>query len=197
MPINYSFGLPLKNQYTDYLTLEGFLNGHEAELVKKLWNPNQVEPAAVLGASGQAERHDIRSSNLVFISPDNDNKWLFDRLAQAAVENNNYYYHFDVLGFHEELQLASYDQSHHFDWHMDLGPGPTSTRKLSLSIQLSDPATYEGGDLQFMINNQIHTAPRTMGTLIVFPSYLMHRVTPIQSGNRMSVVGWVTGPPYR
>ena len=66
-----------------------------------------------------------------------------------------------------------------------------------MTIQLSDADAYEGGDLQFMINNKIVNAPREKGTIIIFPSFVMHRVTPITKGTRQSIVGWVSGPPYR
>ena len=64
-------------------------------------------------------------------------------------------------------------------------------------MQLSDADSYEGGDLQFMINNKTVTAPREKGTIIIFPSFVMHRVTPVIKGTRESIVGWVSGPPYR
>jgi len=64
-------------------------------------------------------------------------------------------------------------------------------------MQLSDPDEYEGGDLQFMFNQKIVSAPREKGTIIVFPSFMMHRVTPITKGVRKSIAGWVAGPPYR
>lgn len=66
-----------------------------------------------------------------------------------------------------------------------------------MTIQLSDTDAYEGGDLQFMINNKIENTPREKGTIIIFPSFIMHRVTPITKGTRHSIVGWVSGPPYR
>ena len=64
-------------------------------------------------------------------------------------------------------------------------------------VQLSDEEEYEGGDLQFMINNKIVDAPRKKGTIVIFPSFIMHRVTQITKGTRQSIVGWVSGPPYR
>ncbi|MFT7073376.1 MAG: PKHD-type hydroxylase [Patiriisocius sp.] len=66
-----------------------------------------------------------------------------------------------------------------------------------MTIQLSDPNDYEGGDLRFMINKEIVNAPKEKGTIIIFPSFIMHRVTPITKGTRQSIVGWVSGPPYR
>lgn len=99
--------------------------------------------------------------------------------------------------FHEELQLAKYSDRGFFDWHLDFGAGEISARKLSMTIQLSDPNDYEGGDLRFMINKEIVNAPKEKGTIIIFPSFIMHRVTPITKGTRQSIVGWVSGPPYR
>jgi len=72
-----------------------------------------------------------------------------------------------------------------------------SHRKLSVTVQLSDEDSYEGGDLQFMINNRIENAPRKKGTVIVFPSFILHRVTEVTKGKRNSIVGWLSGPPFR
>jgi PKHD-type hydroxylase len=93
--------------------------------------------------------------------------------------------------------LTRYSDGDFFNWHLDFGAGEISARKLSMTIQLSDPDEYEGGDLQFMINEKIVTAPREKGTLIIFPSFMIHRVTPIIRGTRQSIVGWVSGPPFR
>ena len=73
----------------------------------------------------------------------------------------------------------------------------TKSRKLSLSLQLTDPSQYEGCDLQFQGGRRIETAPRTRGALIAFPSYVLHRVTPITRGVRKSLVCWVSGPEFR
>jgi PKHD-type hydroxylase len=80
---------------------------------------------------------------------------------------------------------------------MDFGTGELSNRKLSITVQLSDPDEYEGGELQFMVNQNIFTAPKDKGTAIIFPSFALHRVTPITKGSRKSIVGWISGAPYR
>jgi PKHD-type hydroxylase len=80
---------------------------------------------------------------------------------------------------------------------MDFGAGEISHRKLSLTVQLSDPNDYEGGKLQFMIDRHVDDAPAQRGTVIVFPLFVMHRVTPVERGVRRSIVGWVSGLPYR
>jgi PKHD-type hydroxylase len=99
--------------------------------------------------------------------------------------------------FKEQLQLSEYngDDEGHYDWHMDCGK-EVNTRKLSLSIQMSDPEEYEGGELNIHTHAGISTAPKLKGTVILFPSYLLHRVTKVTKGNRKSLVCWIHGPPF-
>ena len=78
---------------------------------------------------------------------------------------------------------------------MDFG-GSNSTRKISLSIQLTNENSYEGGDLEFMINRSTIKAPREKGTAILFPYYITHRVTDVTKGKRNSLVFWFHGPPF-
>ena len=83
----------------------------------------------------------------------------------------------------------------HFGWHMDVGP--RTPRKLSLTLQLTDPSRYQGGELQFFTGDIVRTAPRDRGMLIAFPSYMVHQVTPVTAGTRKSIVAWVSGPQFR
>jgi len=83
-----------------------------------------------------------------------------------------------------------------YDWHLDIGKTDTSSRKLSVSVQLSDPEGYEGGEL--LLRDYANESPvKEIGSVIVFPSYLSHRVSKILTGERWSLVAWVHGPPYR
>ena len=70
-------------------------------------------------------------------------------------------------------------------------------RKISISVQLDDENDYMGGDLQFYTKQTLTNAPRKKGTVIMFPSYLLHRVTPVVKGVRHSLVTWISGPPFR
>lgn len=118
-----------------------------------------------------------------------------DSLLLAQAVNRNY--RFDLTGFHEAIQFMVYRDRDggHFGWHLDVGP--PVPRKLSLTLQLTDPARYEGGDLQFFTGDMVRTAPRERGMAIGFPSYMVHQVTPVTSGIRKSIVAWVTGPQLR
>ena len=72
-----------------------------------------------------------------------------------------------------------------------------AVRKLSFSVQLSDPDSYKGGDLLLKISNEPTSVKRTRGAVIFFPSYILHEVTPVKQGVRKSLVGWVTGPRWK
>lgn len=111
---------------------------------------------------------------------------------------NDHHYSFELTGVlpHDSIALLRYEhgQGGHFALHRDLGPA-FSTRKLSLSVQLSDPTDYLGGDLIFPYADA--KAPRGIGTLAVFPSYLPHAVSPVTGGCRYALVGWIHGPAFR
>jgi PKHD-type hydroxylase len=85
----------------------------------------------------------------------------------------------------------------HYDWHQDINPNTfNSPRKFSLVLQLSDPSEYEGGNLE-IFSDKIHVVEKKRGMVVGFPSYMPHRVTPVVSGIRKSLVIWVCGPPFR
>lgn len=183
--------------FADYSWFKGLFNEEEVNKIRSLWQDDQAKAAEVLHAGEKKEKDDLRKSRIMFIKPGVTNDWIYDKLSQACIQTNTNRYKFEILGYQTELQLASYGTGDFFDWHMDFGMGDISNRKLSITVQLSDNDEYQGGDLQFMVNQNIVTAPRDKGTAIVFPSFALHRVTPITSGTRKSIVGWIAGPPYR
>lgn len=195
MTNNYQFGLPLKQHFVEYIYYQGLFLPHEIDRLKSLWKDQDTVKATLTGKDKYND--EIRQSSVMGLHNDPEYKWVYDRLASVAVQCNNERFWFDLLGFYENLQLTRYSEGDFFEWHLDFGSGESSMRKLSVTVQLSDPSEYEGGDLQFMINQKIVTAPREKGTAIIFPSFIMHRVTPITKGVRQSIVGWVSGPPYR
>jgi PKHD-type hydroxylase len=136
-----------------------------------------------------------RVSHIAWIEPRPENHWLFHRLAVLFAQANRHY-GLELTGFVEALQYTRYGQDQHFDWHLDLGLGQTSARKLSLSLQLSGPAEYAGGDLEF-VSLSPGAEARNLGTAIFFPSFLAHRVSPVTRGVRRSLVAWGYGPAFR
>lgn len=140
----------------------------------------------------------IRESSVQFLNVNEETLPLFKNLKKIAENANDERYNFQLSGFYEGLQLTRYDgnQRGKYDAHMDVGPGDMSQRKLSIVVLLSDPDEYEGGDLEF-IGVGDHQKIRTQGTAIVFPSYMVHKVNEVTKGVRYSLVGWISGDPYK
>ncbi len=196
MSINHSFGLPLKMNFAEFVYYNDFFLPHEVDKIRSLWDDDE-SIKATLGGSDEKYNDDLRKSSVIFLDDNEEMKWIYEKLKMIAIAANHEYFWFDILGFHQKLQLTQYSEGDFFDWHLDFGAAEISARKLSVTVQLSDPDDYEGGDLEFMINQKTVKAPRDKGTIVVFPSFIMHRVTPITKGTRKSIVGWVSGPPYR
>jgi PKHD-type hydroxylase len=109
-------------------------------------------------------------------------------------------FQFDLTEFAESAQIARYgaERQGHFDWHSDIGDGQVARkRKLTVVVQLSEPANYTGGTLEIMASNATTTGQKDRGTATVFPSYLLHRVTPVEEGERFSLTVWAHGPQFR
>ncbi len=153
---------------------------------------------AELAGRGVAAEHQ-RITRVAWMTLNPDTQWLHARLEEAILHLNAEFYSFDLYGISEALQYTVYDgaEGGHYDWHVDLGGNDVEPRKISMSLQLSDPAAYTGCDLVLEAGNGTCFADRARGTLIAFPSYVLHRVMPIQSGVRKSLVIWVAGPVFR
>ena len=141
------------------------------------------------------QQENYRRASAAWIAPDDDTRWIYERVATMVAKLNRWY-RYDLFGFLEPLHFVRYDAGGKFDWHLDAGGARTCTRKLSVSVQLSDPGDYEGGGLEFCPQGELHRA-RYHGSAIVFPSMLAHRVTPIERGVRRAIVAWIHGPSFR
>ena len=130
-------------------------------------------------------------------------KWddLYQKIMNLVGKCNQEFFNFSITSLTENLQFTEYDESYqgYYDWHFDVGPGPLNcARKLSVVVQLSEPSDYEGGELQLLIGGEdITIAEKNRGAMIIFPSYIRHRVTPVTKGTRRSLVTWITGPPFQ
>jgi len=103
------------------------------------------------------------------------------------------------LSDQEPTQIGRYKSSDkgHYDWHIDAGaPMNGLQRKLSFVMLLSDPSEFEGGELQFRGMEDWKILPK-QGSIVVFPSFIEHRVTPVTKGVRYSAVSWVHGPSFK
>lgn len=155
----------------------------------------QIELDKGRTAGGSAP--EIRDSYVSWMFPNEVTGWIFERLAGVVAYTNDNFYRFDLDGFFQGIQFTKYTApGQHYTWHCDRG-ATTGVRKLSLSLQLSDPDDYEGGDLELKFGEDNQTASRERGMICLFPSWSLHRVTPVTKGTRYSLVAWVSGPPFK
>ena len=183
-------------------TYPDVLSAEECALLQQAVSDQEPVSAGV-GLSDRQEA-DIRRADLRWLPADDDNAWLYDRLDSYVQLANSTVFGFDVVGFEGPLQYTEYRPGQFFDWHQDIGPGNAGRRKLSVVCVLSHPDEHDGGQLE-LPGGLLGPAPGVeevlakppQGTLVLFPSYQLHRVTPVTRGLRRSLVAWVVGPPLR
>ena len=152
-----------------------------------------------------------RNSNVVWM---NDN-WIYREIQpyiNAANRDSGWNFDWD---FSEECQFTKYKKGQYYDWHCDSWDKPYDApntpshgkiRKLSVTVSLSDPKDYKGGELEFDFRNNMPNKKANIrkckeilpkGSLVVFPSFVWHRVCPVKSGERNSLVIWNLGYPFK
>ena len=175
---------------------------------------------AVTGGYGgkklnQKEIQDLkkkRDSNIVWLNE----RWIYNAIhpyIHSANRQANWNFQWD---FSESCQFTKYKKGQYYDWHCDSWPEPYQRepkdsshgkiRKLSVTVTLSDPKDYKGGELEFDFRNtdpdkkpNIRKCKEILpkGSLVVFPGFVWHRVCPVKSGERNSLVIWNLGWPYK
>lgn len=171
----------------------GIFTNSELDAIVAMGVNSELERGVTFGANDVA----IRDSFVQFLYPNEITNWLFDRIAGIVMAMNERYFHFDLSSLEQGLQFTRYQApSEHYEWHVDRAPH-SPCRKLSMSLQLSDPNDYSGGDLELWFGGEPSIAPRERGALTFFPSWAMHRVTPVTEGARYSLVCWISGPPFK
>lgn len=129
-------------------------------------------------------------------------EWLYKRVLEYAGLANADYYRFNLIGLTEPIGYLKYTSASetkpagHYNWHQDFGGGPFASRKLSMIIQLSDPATYVGGRLWLCNDGPWESPYVNAGDAILFPSWTPHMVSELTEGVREALVIWVAGPQF-
>lgn len=180
------------------------------QVVNEIFTPNECDEIITLGLrhplepgliTGAGNAPELRKCKTRYFDP-SEVEWIEERCAKYMHQVNSAA-KYDVTGFEERFKFMRYDEGDHFNkWHMDSGSGYQSRRKLSIVVQLSDPTTYDGGDFENVPDPNCTTctgkgAYRQRGTAIIFPSFMLHHVTPVTRGTRFSLTNWISGPPLR
>lgn len=194
-----------------YWLWEGILPPDWCDNIINFIEKQDLEQGKV-GGENKVPTEDVRKSFVTFTS---DKNLLTTTKSYILEANKSAGWNFDIDAF-ESIQLSRYGVSNHYSWHTDGTPIPEKemskgvqfyrkVRKLSLVINLSDENSYEGGDFWFDYRNDSNGKEnieklekfRKRGSVIVFPSFLWHRVDPVKKGVRYSLVNWVNGWPWK
>ncbi len=194
------------NDPQQYYWYQNALTAQEVDKVIKM--ASELPEAKRATTIGSEDGGSTRSSMIKWLPKNHpDWNWLYERMMNLSVEANNALWKFDLRTALEAIQYTEYyaSENGHYDWHQDIGIGELpSKRKVSITIQLSASDEYKGGELLIctgsngkgeLNNNKV--CPRGKGVGVLFPSYMMHRVTPVTEGTRISLVLWVGGGHYR
>lgn len=148
------------------------------------------ESEGIVGSSQGSVNKEIRDSKVCWAPYNHWIEGILYNYGLYATQSSGWNFQ---LGRPEKVQLTSYDEDGFYGWHEDWAPfaiGP-SIRKVSVVALLSDPSEFEGGEFQFQEGVNIEMK---RGSVIAFPSFVRHQVTPVTSGKRYSAVCWINGP---
>ena len=188
---------PIYREINYIHTENNFLSDSEISQILSTVNEDELRFGKVGAKQTNDNTDHIRRSKISWMKNKNLN-WLYDKIGKRILEINREKWNFKLSKL-DYFQYTEYDASYqgHFDWHLDIGNTCNSTRKLSISIQLSDEKDYIGGELKFKNKNTDRIASKKKGSLIIFPSYILHKVEPVKKGNRKSLIIWFKGEPFQ
>ncbi|MBP04732.1 MAG: 2OG-Fe(II) oxygenase [Euryarchaeota archaeon] len=181
-------------KYPQWLVFENVLSEEECDLlIEQAREVGQIKASTFGGTID-----DTRKTNIRWLNDNSDFGWIHLRLREyTRIANEKFGMRLSHL---PALQFTEYEEvGHHYHYHHDVefNDQKDTQRKVSLVVQLSDPEEYEGGEFAF---KHLEQPPSEMmmkrGTLLAFISYHEHMVSPIESGERRSLVGWYEGPRY-
>ncbi len=181
------------NRQEEWAWMQNVFSPTELKAIIAIGEAEELDKARTGGKQSQENR----DSFVQFLFPNDTTGWIFEKLAGVINEMNDRYWQFDLSSFEQGIQFTRYKApGQHYEWHTDRGM-PTGQRKLSLTVQLSDPDDYEGGDLELRWGKEPLKASREQSMITMFPSWTLHRVTPVTKGTRYSLVAWISGPPFK
>lgn len=194
----------------DYVAGPGPLDAYEIDILRSIVNNEQELFRGDVGNSSNENNSNIRRSDIAWLDMRVSEKYgqndIVPKLSNTLDSINAANFSYDLLTF-TVPQITKYKSSEKgfYNWHTDCSSvNSPICRKLSWIIQLSDPTEYEGGriGMVFADGNQHYlddANPKILekGTIIVFPSFMPHTITPVTEGTRYSLVGWCEGPRFR
>ncbi len=173
--------------------LPSAISNEQISKIIKISNKKSMLDASIYSTYKPMQK--IRNSKICWIS----DQWIKDLLWKYVKNANEMNFQVNVNNI-SEIQFTEYrsEENGHYDWHHDVNWSSENDfdRKLSVTVQLSDEKEYEGGNFEFdEIKTNVNFKSR--GTILIFPSYLRHKVNPVKSGIRRSLVAWFFGSKWK
>lgn len=183
----------------DPLNWYWFRNGFSAEEIEKIEEYANSLPRLKGNVGESTAEESERKSVVRWFYRNPETEWLYAKLISMANEANEVAWQFDMYSSDEAIQYTEYhDDGGHYDFHLDMSAGHLlNQRKISMTVQLSDATEYDGGNFEIMRGRAPEELPKEKGTVLVFPSYILHRVTPVTRGTRKSLVLWLGGGSFK
>lgn len=183
--------------------LQAAFSAEECDRIRAIAELQEFQEGSIGGGAGQPINgvvdHGVRKTDLVWLHPNNESDWVFQRIGERAARVNYDKFQMQLTQF-DGFQYGRYRPEHHYDWHVDTHNNPVDGlyRKLSISILLSTPDEYDGGDLLFAPDgrqeeDRCQRYRPAKGDMTVFYSHVAHKVTPVTRGERVSLVTWIKG----
>jgi len=169
----------------------------EVEQIVFLENLQNFEKGSV-GGEGVNSRVELesRNSDISWIHQDSNSQWIFDRFSYCVSTVNHHHFMYDIDGY-DAFQYTKYGEGQYYNWHLDVHFDYLNwERKISAVIMLSDPDEYRGGELEIIANGNPEKSLKLKpekGDIVFFASWMPHRVVPVISGVRKTLVCWVMG----
>lgn len=140
---------------------------------------------------------EVRNCKTGWIHLNKDTQFIYTAISNVVNNHNAQFWGFNLFGFVEPFQFTVYEpDNNHYTWHIDKGYETPSPRKLTAVMFLTDPSEYEGGDLELKVSDEPIKLEKQLGRIYLFPSWTLHRVTPVTKGIRKTLVAWATGPKF-
>ena len=181
---------------------DGAFTDEEIQKIIDYCESKELDIGTTYGTADKSDTEKVRISKIGFHERTPNIGWIFDKLNFILQSINEMYYGFELNGYNM-FQYTTYkaEEKGKYNWHMDMLLGDRSKdyepRKLTLTLLLNDD--FEGGEFQLNMGNQNNPTilPAKKGRALLFPSFMIHRVTPITKGTRKSLVVWCLGPKFQ
>lgn len=169
----------------------------EVEKIREIEELQTFQKGTVSGKLKGDALKKARDSDVFFMNHDDNTDWLYQKMSYLIAQANKDHFLYNVDDF-GPMQYTKYQKDGHYCWHWDVFFGwQKNTRKISVVVMLNDPEDYEGGEFEIVTNgnlDEIKQLKPLKGDVLFFASWMPHRVLPVTSGERNTLVTWVTGP---